>query len=329
MVVGARWSVVTICACALVLIGACAPMEQQSAAGYTGQELLVPWRSIRSAWRTVEDPSAAGTVIGAADRERIQLQYPVGVAARGNDVYIADAGLHQILRYDRARETLSVFAPLRGISANQTVGLFVARDQSLLIANPAESRVVLLDRTGRARQVFVDDFNLARPFAVIALDARGEVWVADGLHNHIVVFSSLGRSLRVIDLGTRALLRRVGAMGMGAKGIYLSDRGARKLVLISAEDAEQIEPRDLPFDTGAIALDADNRLFVAGVTDDTISVLVDGVAVARVGGSGAGPLQFNQITALAFDENLLYVADSLNARVQVFLVGPAEPQSTP
>jgi hypothetical protein len=44
--------------------------------------------------------------------------------------------------------------------------------------------------------------------------------------------------------------------------------------------------------------------------------------LADYGGTGNGPNRFGRIESLAIDANLLYVADSANARVQVLMVAP-------
>jgi hypothetical protein len=47
-----------------------------------------------------------------------------------------------------------------------------------------------------------------------------------------------------------------------------------------------------------------------------------GKLLASFGGKGNGPGRFGRIESMALDGNLLYVADSLNARVEVLLVAP-------
>ena len=72
--------------------------------------------------------------------------------------------------------------------------------------------------------------------------------------------------------------------------------------------------------TDVIAVDRYNRMFVSDSFDNTIKVYEHGQLVANVGGSGAIPASFNRITSLWMDQNLLYVVDSLNARIQTFHV---------
>lgn len=72
----------------------------------------------------------------------------------------------------------------------------------------------------------------------------------------------------------------------------------------------------------AVAMDRFNRVFVSDNFDNTRKVYEQGQLVTSVGGSGAIPASFNQITSLWIDLNMLYVVDRLNARIQTFHVAP-------
>jgi hypothetical protein len=72
----------------------------------------------------------------------------------------------------------------------------------------------------------------------------------------------------------------------------------------------------------ALAVDASGRVFVSDDAGQVIKVFRGTRLIATAGGSGAAPGRFGRIEALAVDGNLLYVADSANARVQVMMVAP-------
>ena len=67
-------------------------------------------------------------------------------------------------------------------------------------------------------------------------------------------------------------------------------------------------------------VDAENRVFVSDFSDHAIKVYERGRLVARAGHPGGGLGQFRHISDLWMDEGLLYVADSLNGRVQILRV---------
>jgi hypothetical protein len=72
----------------------------------------------------------------------------------------------------------------------------------------------------------------------------------------------------------------------------------------------------------ALAVDASGRVFVSDEMEQRIKVFRGGKLLASFGGSGNAPGRFGRIESMALDGNLLYVADSLNARVEVLLVSP-------
>ena len=69
-------------------------------------------------------------------------------------------------------------------------------------------------------------------------------------------------------------------------------------------------------------MDRFNRVFVSDSFDNTLKVFEQGQLVASVGGSGVLPTSFNRVTGLWIDQNMLYVVDSLNARIQTFHIAP-------
>jgi hypothetical protein len=61
---------------------------------------------------------------------------------------------------------------------------------------------------------------------------------------------------------------------------------------------------------------------VSDDADQRIKVFRGAEMIDSFGGTGNAPGRFGRIESLALDGNLLYVADSVNARVQVLMVAP-------
>lgn len=306
-----------------LICGCAEPNREQPTA--SNREFAIPWRTVTGAWRDEERASlnTPSTTARPTTPNRIQLQYPVGVAAKGNDVYIADAGLQEVLRYDRGRETLTPVARLGSITADATIGLFIAVDQSLYVTDSGQRKVVHMDRLGRERQVFADDANLARPVGVVVVDPIGDVLVADGQYHQVMAFSSLGRPLSVMTFSGAAIPRGLSGLASGPDGLYLADRISRSIFVVAPDGKVRFVLADPSLRSPrAVAVDRDNRVFVADEFDDTIKVFIEGQIAAVIGGSGAGQGRFNRPVSLAVDEGFLYVADSLNARMQIFQIMP-------
>jgi hypothetical protein len=300
------------------LIG-CASGEPDSRPGPPVRDrdaLLTPWLSINGGWRVAStQPTLVQPPKPAA---RVTLLHPVGVAVRGDTVIIADAGRNTLWRYDRTRDAIVALGPFSGHSADHGVSMQVGTDYGIWIALPAEHAVVQLDSGGRVVRRLRDDVNAPRPVAVALWLERGQVLVGDAATASVVAFDRFGKAFRFHRSGDTPL-QSVAAMHWGPLGLYVLDRAAQQVVVLGpggqvvdlAGDESLVHPR-------AIAVDASGRIFVADEADQRIKVFRGRELIGTYGGTG----QFGRIEALALDANLLYVADSVNARVQVLLVAP-------
>lgn len=292
-------------AAALILAG-----EPASAAP---AELLQPWTELTGA-----RPGSLSD--GAAVRgDYIMLRYPAAVSARGNDVYLVDAGLRRIFRYDRAQQTLARFTTL---TPDAGTAIYAAPDMTVYVINPTGSQVLHFAHDGAPLPSLGSAGDIVRPVSVAVDEGGGRVLVADGSYDQIVVFSSLGRPLSVIK---PQQVRAVSAIASGRDGaIYVVDRLARQVVVLEWDGTfrhafgagELTEP-------GAIAVNRDGLVFVGDNFDRTIKAYRDGFLVARTGGTGNAPDRFGGIGGLAVDDGgLLYVTDGQNARVKIMLLTP-------
>lgn len=245
----------------------------------------------------------------------LSWQWPTAVAARGNYIYVVDGGRRQIFRYDLAMQTMTPFADY---VASGVSGIAVARDLSLFVADADARQVLHFAFDGRLLQKLSNDMELTRPVAVLPDERSANVLVADNLRSHVVVFNSLGR---VISALRPVAARSIEAMAQGPDGLYLVDRVNRQIVVIGLDGAERyVLGKGTLKMPGAIAVDQFNRVFVSDTFDNTIRVYQREQLLATIGGAGANLASFNRITSLSVDQNMLYVVDSLNARIRTFRV---------
>jgi sugar lactone lactonase YvrE len=332
-----RQASVALCAWA----AGCAPLEDARtptppASGQSATAVINPWATLTGGWLASGSPVApppAPTspplmpplmplLPGApAPLQRVNFQLPVGFAARGDLVLIADAGWRQLFRLERSRDQLVSLGPwAAALAADHATGMQIAPDGSVWLADPLGARVVQLDPLGRVRRTLRDERYATRPIAVHASGAPGDIYVADSTDARIVVFEPFGRLIRRFG---ETKLQSVAAMTSGPLGLYVVDRAAQQVVVFDLDgqvrfafgEAGLVQPR-------AIAVDRDGRVFVGDDGDAAIKVFVDGELVAQAGGRAPGPLRFGRIDALAIDGNLLYVADASSSRVPVLLVAP-------
>lgn len=241
---------------------------------------------------------------------------PTAVAARNNIVFVVDSGLRQILRYDPTQLAMTRFTDYAGTVS----GMVIAPDMSLYVIDAGSRKVLHFAWDGKLLPAFGHDNAISRPVAIALDESTGQLFVADSLYNHVVGFNSLGRALTPLkSLETRS----IESMARGPDGLYLVDRLSRQVVVMGMDGVDRYTlGGDTLKDPQAIAVDRYNRVFVSDGFDNTIKVYERGELAATIGGSGNVPASFNRITFLSLDRNLLYVADSLNARIQTFHVAP-------
>lgn len=303
-------------------LGGCAGTQDDAARprAATGGGVLTPWLAIDGGWRA--DPRQPLQIVPVPGA-RLRFVQPVGVAALGDLLLVADAGARMVWRIDRGRDAMAPFAPFTGGSPGHAASLHVANDMSVWVALPAEHQVVQYDPRGRVVRRFLDDANAPRPVAVAVPDSRAEVFVGDGAAAQVAVFDPLGRTVGLLGGGRHPVLQSIAAMALGPDGLYVLDPLAQQVVVLgrSGEVVAVIGENQL-LRPRALAVDRSGRVFVSDDADQRIKVFRGADMVAAVGGAGGGPGRFGRIEALAVDGNMLYVADSVNARVQVMLVAP-------
>lgn len=245
----------------------------------------------------------------------ILLRFPVAVSARNNNVYIVDAGLHRIFRYDRAQQTLAQFTNLTPTAG---VSIYAAPDMTVYVTDPAGAQVLHFNWDGTPLPPFSAPGHLAHPVSVVAEEGGGRVLVADRLYEQIIVFNSLGMPLNVIK---PQQVRSIAAIAPGPDGIYVLDRLARQVVVLgwNGEFRYTFGAGNLS-QPAAIAVSRDNLVFVGDNFDHTIKVFRDSLLVSKVGGTGAAPGKFSNIGGLAVDGNLLFITDGQNARTQIMSI---------
>ena len=301
--------------------GCAAPGEAVPPSRPVGTAVLTPWLTIAGGWRVdAAFGMPPGVLAPGLARpgvvSRLNLQMPVALAARDDIVLVADLGLRQLLRLERARDSLT---PLSAIPFDTGLALHAAADGSVWLAEPASGIIRQFDRLGRVVRSWRNDRFAARPVAVVApVESGGDIFVADAALAHVAVFDTFGQVIRRFGQGQ---LQSVAAMCVGPLGLYLVDRLAQQVKvfgrdgrwLLSFGDETLVMPR-------AVAVDHAGRVFVSDEADGAIHVFVDGEHFEKFG--GATSARPGRIDALAVDGNLLYVADSLASQVRILLITP-------
>ena len=259
-----------------------------------------------------------------------RLERPVALDVRDGEMLIADAGALIIYRYDLESGVLSPVGKAGMKLVGDAGDLTIASDGSFYVTDPDGHQVLHFSRKGRLLQVFRDELNLSRPISVAIDEEHGKVLVADELFSHIIVFDGktaeaergIGRRGRLAPARFRIITDMVFKGGR----LYVAERVEWRLQVLDAEGRflTHFGQDELRFPQ-ALAVTDDGRVLVADRMDNRIRIYRDGRLIERVGRNGSGPGEFRLVNDMTVDGDLLYVADSLNGRIQVFRILPPPP----
>lgn len=316
-----------------VLIAACATtagllgFEQQSdaqilAANCSSENsLLKRWSTISGTLNSRPAKKTGQITI----EERIRLISPAAVAAQSTDIFIADTAHKKIFKYDRATQTIETFAKVSEMGGK--VSLFVDRGLSVYLVNQAAATTIQFDLDGRVLNVFENAAELPQPVAVAVDDKQAEIFIADQLRAHVLVFNRGGGVNRVLNAPKSGdgKIQSISAMTFAKNQLYLVDRAGHQVYAMSptgklryAFGADELVAPD------AITVDTENRVFVADTSNNTIKVYRGGLFVTELkGADGATESEFQLISGLWADNDLLYVADAASASVKIFSILPS------
>ncbi len=297
------------------------------------------------------------TVVG--DGSPLVLSDPFGVAvAADGSIYFTDAGeYNRIQKITPDGNVTSIAGGVEGFGDgvadkalfNSPSGLAIAPDGNLIIADTANNRIRRLTPTGQASTVagdgtagYIDgpankaQFNA--PIGV-AVDARGNIYVADSYNDRIRLITPDGQVSTVAGKGTpgyadgdrnSALFDTPsGIVVANDNSLVVADTGNDRLRRISPDGNVTTLPVDLSSPIG-LALTHDNFLYVTEPDHSrVIQIAPDGTTHVI-----ADDARFNHPTGIAIAPSddgppKLYVADSGNYLVRKLDPAPAAGTTTP
>ena len=170
-------------------------------------------------------------------------------------------------------------------------------------------------------------FQLAEPYGM-AIDSRGNLYVADQKVGAIFIFNTETREVELIKNKTDAHFVRIIGLAMDDNDrLFVSDPGLRHILVFNQAHKPEDVISDGLVSPGAMAIDKENRLlYVSDVELDQVLVYdADSFKLLRkIGKTGHNhelttPGDFAKPTGLAVDHDAnLYVADTMNNRIEIF-----------
>ena len=170
-------------------------------------------------------------------------------------------------------------------------------------------------------------FQLGQPYG-IAADSKGKVYVADTKVGAIFIFNTETRDVEMIKNRVEAHFVRIIGLAMDDNDrLFVSDPGLKHVLVFNPQHKAEDVITDGMVEPSMLAIDTQNRLlYVSDISLDQILVYdADTLKLKRKMGTGGKnhelttPGDFAKPTGVAVDkEGNLYVADTLNNRIEVF-----------
>ena len=256
--------------------------------------------------------------------ERVRLVAPTAVAAQSTDIFIADPAQKKIFKYDRATQVISTFVEVPEMG--NVVQLYLDLGLSVYLVDQFSAKTTQYDIDGRVLQIFENRAELPQPVAVVVDDLQAEIFVADQLRAHALVFNRAGGVNRVVNAprSGKTQIQSIAAMAFADNQLYIVDNVNHEVHAMSPTGTYRFSfGADELVSPGVITVDGANRVFVADTITNSIKVYKGGLFEKEIGGQrGELASEFQLISGLWADNDLLYVADSVGASVKIFRILP-------
>ena len=274
-------------------------------------------------WEMITGGHSSSTFLDVIAGDRTtKFVRPVAVCVIRDLVYVVDMGLQGVYRYHRVSGELEHVVDLGDLVAGEVADIYVTEDLSFYLTDTYGSRVLRFSHNGKLQREYKNKLNLVRPVSVTEDRITGNVIIADGEFDHVLVFNQQG------DLYTSIGRRgeepgeflNITAMAFTDHDVYVASRVGGKIQVLSREGEYlySLQQDVMRFPLSLVV--GNGRVFTSDYMDNTIKIFERGLLVESAGGTGVVPGKFKRITDLWLEDGFLFVADSLNARIQVMKV---------
>ena len=288
--------------------------------------------------KAIEDGGAGATISGffkslvglgdEPDNTRNLLRPQSGVVDSQGRVIVTDAGRQAVFVFDEKLGQMKIWkAATEGLNFVSPVGVSVAKNGDVLVADAELRRVIRLDSQGKPKAEFGFG-DLERPTGLAINESTGQVYVSDTAEHNIKVFADNGTLEQIIgQVGTKGgefnapthisfvdgklyvtdtFNARVQVLD--SKGKFIRSVGSRGLFM-----GNLVRPK-------GVTADSEGNVYIIESFHDYLLVYdQDTRFLLPIGGTGSGAGQFYLPAGVWSDRrNRIYVADMYNGRVSIF-----------
>jgi DNA-binding beta-propeller fold protein YncE len=260
--------------------------------------------------------------IVVGERPEPQMSQPYGIAI-GPDrrIYVADTFGGTIHVYNLERPDYSSIK----VDGRSLVGIAFAGGR-LLVTDSASGRLLCLDTRGRTQWTLGPKDGFERPTGIAT--TRDRAYVVDTMKHRVVMVSLTGGIIG--SFGTRGdgpgEFNFPTNIARGADGrLYVTDMMNFRVQILDATGQYLSAFGRLGDGSGdfdkpkGVAVDSGGHIYVVEGINDVVQIFDDGgKLLLAFGESGTGAGQFWLPTGIAIDNDVVYVADSANRRVEMF-----------
>ena len=247
----------------------------------------------------------------------LSLVNPAAAAARGRDLYLADAGHNAVYHYDLQRQTLRRFLSLGG---QPGIRLCVLEDQTLLVLDPFRRRLTRVTREGAPLARLQDGAFPAGALDLAFDDATGTAWLNDATGARLVYVRAALNALVPVPLPLQAgeAVAQVTALAAGPDALYVLDATRRRVLRVDHQGRVLQAFGELELELPrALAVDRYRRVYVAEA--QRMQVYFDGRPLVAL---AARELGTAEIRDLRIHDDDLAIAGGFGARVHLFRILP-------
>ena len=259
-------------------------------------------------------------LVGSSDDDHMNQPYGIAVG-RDRKVYVADTFGGVIHAFDLAKSGYSAIN-VKGLSL---VGIAAGAGR-LFVTDSAAGSVMGLDLKGRTLWSIDRKFGLGRPTGIAWGGDR--LYVVDTLHHNVFMLSPAGAYLGAFGMQGNGpgQFNFPTNIARGADGrLYVTDTLNFRVQVFDAEGEFIRSFGKLGDGAGdfdkpkGVALDSAGHIYVVEGMNDAVQIFdATGRLLLAFGESGAAEGQFWLPTGITIVDDMIYVADSANRRVQVF-----------